>query len=219
LFNKAEKKMTTTTSLFSRQIKALSLFILFSSSAAQVQANNVGENSAWQFQTTQDKVNKGAIVDLIEKKKNGYYDSFRVINNTVNNTTIDKQFNCSVSANSTGNTGNNDLAATTSSPTLNSNGTTNAANAANAATNSSSRSGLGIDQLVSVTDAINSSQTNSGALTASVTGSTTSASNGAVSAGGGTSSQVLNSTQSNTGQQTASVSGSTACNGPLLNAK
>ncbi len=205
--------------MFHRPVRVLSALALLVSGAVQVMANNVGENSAWQFQTTQDKVNKGAVVDLIEKKKNGYYDSFRVINNTVNNTTIDKQFNCSVSANSTGNTGNNDLAATTSSPTLNSNGTTNAANAANAATNSSSRSGLGIDQLVSVTDAINSSQTNSGALTASVTGSTTNASNGAVSAGGGTSSQVLNSTQSNTGQQTASVSGSTACNGPLLNAK
>lgn len=211
--------MTTINFSMSKKCRVLGVQFLLMSTALPVLANNVGENSAWQFQTTQDKVNKGAIVDLMEKKKNGYYDSFRVINNTVNNTTIDKQFNCSVSANSTGNTGNNDLAATTSSPTLNSNGTTNAANAANAATNSSSRSGLGIDQLVSVTDAINSSQTNSGALTASVTGSTTSASNGAVSAGGGTSSQVLNSTQSNTGQQTASVSGSTACNGPLLNAK
>lgn len=197
-------------------LSAFASAILITSPA---QANNVGENVSWQFHTTQDKVNKGAVVDLIEKKKSGFYESFKVINNTVNSTTIDKQFNCSLSASSTGNTGNNDLMATTSSPTLNSTGATNAANAANAATNSSSRSGLGIDQLTSVTDAINSSQTNSGALTASVTGSTTNASNGAVSAGGGTSSQVLNSTQSNTGQQTASVSGSTACNGPLLQSK
>jgi hypothetical protein len=186
--------------------------------APPVWANGPGENTAWQFQTSQDKVNKGNIVDLIERKKGGYYDSFKVINNTTNNTTIDKQFNCSVTASSSGNTGSNGLAATTSSPTLNSNGATNAGSAANAATNSGSRSGLGIDQLTSVSDAINNTQSNDGALSATVTGSTTSSSNGAVTAGGGTSSQVLNSSQSNLGQQLASVTGSTACNGPLINA-
>ena len=36
-------------------------------------ANNVGENYAWQFQTSADKVNQAVIQDMIQKKKSGYY--------------------------------------------------------------------------------------------------------------------------------------------------
>src|SRR3954468_18739050 len=81
-------------------------------------ANGLGENGSWQFQTSQDKVNKGAVLDLIERKKGGFYDSFKTTVNNNNITNIDKQFNCSLGATTTGNAGSNGMTATTSSPSV-----------------------------------------------------------------------------------------------------
>jgi hypothetical protein len=41
--------------------------------ASSAAANNVGENYAWQFPTTADKLNRALIQDIIEKKRGGYY--------------------------------------------------------------------------------------------------------------------------------------------------
>ena len=87
-------------------------------------ANGPGENSTWQFQTTQERVNKAAIADLVEKKQAGYYDSFKAVYNY--NTYIDKQVNCTLSAVTNGTSGANGLDASTSSPVLNNTGTTSA---------------------------------------------------------------------------------------------
>ncbi len=41
--------------------------------AGQGMANNVGENSAWQFQTSADKANQAAIQDMVQRRKAGSY--------------------------------------------------------------------------------------------------------------------------------------------------
>jgi hypothetical protein len=186
---------------------------------APAQANGLGENGSWQFNTTQDKVNKGAVVDLMERKKGGYYDSFRTTIN--NNTYIDKQYNCSLSAYSQGNSGTNGMTASTSSPSVSNTGSTSASTGANTATNGVSQFGLpGV--LVALngaglpsSGAVGNTQSNSGSLSSGVSGSSTAATTGAISADGGRTDQALNSEQNNSGAQTASVSGSTACAGPL----
>ena len=153
--------------------------------AGDALANNVGENYAWQFDTTADKVNKAAIADMIEKKKSGYYAP------PVYNTTIERQYNCSIASTATGNEGTNTNLAnspTTSGPS------------ADATGNSSSSD---IDGWKSDNQALND-QTNSGHVGASVDGSVSAHVSGSPN-------QALNSDQDNTGDQTASVDGSTAC--------
>ena len=179
-------------------------------------ANGFGENGAWQFQTQQDRVHKGTVLDMIERKKAGYYDAMRPNYNYT--TYIDHQVNCTVSANTTGNTGSNATTASTSSPTVTSSGATNSSTSANSATNGQAQSGLsGIlvsDSGLIPSGAVENAQSNTGALNSSVSGSPTSSTTGPVSTGG-TSEQVLNSQQTSSGTLTASISGSTACVGPL----
>jgi hypothetical protein len=189
--------------------------------ALPASANGLGENGSWQFQTTQDKVNKGAVLDLIERKKGGYYDSFRttVINN--NTTYIDKQFNCGVNATSSGNTGTNGVSAATSSPTVSNTSSTDSSTSANGASNGLAQVGLGgvvslNPAIPQTSNGIDNNQSNSGTLSSGVSGSSTSGATGAVAANGGSSQQALNSNQTNSGTLTASVSGSTACAGPLV---
>src|SRR3954468_6510501 len=64
-------------------------------------ANNFGESVAWQFETTNDKVNLSIIQDMIQRKKHGMYAA------PVYTTNIDKQFNCNVASNATGNAATN----------------------------------------------------------------------------------------------------------------
>lgn len=190
--------------------------------AGPARSNGLGENGGWQFETQQDRVNKGAVVDLMERKKAGYYDSFKTINYNTSNTYIDKQFNCAVSASSAGNGGQNSMEAATSSPTVTNTGTTSASTNANSATNGVSQTGFpgvlvaSTNPVTPFNGSLGNNQSNSGSLNSGVSGSSTSATTGAISAGGGSSDQVLNSTQNNSGAQTATVSGSTACNGPLV---
>lgn len=198
-----------------RQLVAVSLVLSLAPAAL---ANGPGENATWQFQTTQERVNKAAIADLVEKKQAGYYDSFKTVYNY--NTYIERQVNCSVSALTTGNTGSNGLTAATSSPTLNNSGSTSSEAAANAASNGLSQAGLsGVltasNDSNTPTGSLSSGQSNSGALNSGVSASSTSASTGAVGANGGVTDQVLNSQQANSGMLTASISSSTACAGPL----
>lgn len=207
----------------------LDLFGLLMASAAvlspsMARANGLGENGSYQFLTSQDRVNKGAVLDLIQRKKGGFYDSFKTTNYNSNYTYVDKQVNCLVSATSSGNGGTNGISAATSSPTVNNTGTTSADTNANAATNGLSQAGFpgfpgvlvaGANTAVPYGGSLGNNQSNSGALNSAVSGSSTNAATGAIAAGSGVSDQVLNSNQSNTGSQAATVSGSTACNGSL----
>jgi hypothetical protein len=185
--------------------------------ACGARANNLGENTDWQFGTSQDKVNKTAVLDQIEKKKAGYYDALRPVYNYT--TYIERQYNCSLSSSTVGNVGTNTTTATNSSPTVTNSSGTTATSLANSATtsapgngaNGASSSGAGY----TLSSNLANSQTNGGSLSAGVTGSNTTATTGAVTAGSGSSDQVLNSTQSNAGNLSASVAGSTACSGAL----
>jgi hypothetical protein len=196
-----------------RILRWLTAAALVAAAPAASWANGIGDNSSWQFQSGTDKAVKNATLDLTERKKGGYYQSFQ----TINTTFIGRQYNCAVNATSAGNGGSNGMTATTSSPGISNAGSTAATSAANSATN-----GLGygdVSGLASLSPSagqLASTQSNAGALSAGVSGSATSAVTGAVSAGGGRSDLVLNSDQLNqNSQQMASVTGSTACAGPL----
>jgi hypothetical protein len=157
--------------------------VMLMAAAMGASANNIGENPAWQFETSADKANKAAVQDMIQRKKAGSYAA--PVYNTTN--IIGRQYNCDVTSTAQGNQGTNSTVA---------NSPSTSGSAANSTGNASTGdSGSG---------SIASQQTNSGAVGALVNGSTSSNVEGY-------SSQALNSNQSNTGNQTASVNGSTAC--------
>jgi hypothetical protein len=160
------------------------------SAPSSVLANNVGENVAWQFQTTADQVNKAAIQDMIQKRRSGYYAA------PVYTTNIGRQYNCDVAATAQGNQGTNSTIA--NSP----------------ATSGASASAIGNDNDTRVGGSdgsvADSSQKNTGSVGSSVRGATTTSVHGSAS-------QALNSTQTNSGDQTASIEGSTACAFGALN--
>jgi hypothetical protein len=159
---------------------------------SQASANNYGESLAWQFQTTTDKVNQAIIQDLIQKRKHGMYAA------PVYNTTIEKQFNCTVQSSAIGNNGTNTMVG--NSPTT-SGAVSNATGNNNSTDVHSGKTGTGND--------VTGSQDNSGQVHSSIDGGTSTDVKGDVD-------QVLNSTQTNSGNQSASVSGSTGCAfGPL----
>ena len=167
----------------------IGLCTLFVAAGANVSANNVGENGAWQFQTSADKANQAAVQDMIQRKKAG---SYGAANYTTNNY-VGRQYNCDVTSTAQGNQGTN-------STTANSPGTSgasaNSTGNANAGYGGAGRASTG--------------QANSGSVGSAVVGSTTSNVQG-------WSSQALNSNQTNTGSQSASISGSTACAYGALN--
>jgi hypothetical protein len=177
-----------TRSLSSNAARA-ALCVLLAVAGACAWANNVGENSAWQFQTSADKANQAAVQDMIQRKKAG---SYGAANYTTNNY-VGKQYNCDVTSTAQGNQGTN-------STTANSPGTSGAS--ANSTGNSNTGMGGG--------GTVSTGQANSGAVGSAVIGSTTSNVQG-------WSSQALNSNQTNTGSQSASISGSTACAFGALN--
>jgi hypothetical protein len=198
-------------SVISARLSLLGLALVLVSPG--VNANNLGENSVWQFNTAQDKVNKTTTLDQIQKQKAGYYDGLRPVYNYT--TYIDRQFNCSVSAMTTANTGSNANSASNSSPSVNNAGTTSSSTDANSASNSLPQNSVNGTSATPLTSSLVSNQSNTGSLASGVTGSSTSAATGAVTAGSGTSNQALNSNQSNTGSLSAGITGSNACVGPL----
>ena len=147
-------------------------------------ANSNAENYGWQFQTSTDKVNQAVVKDMIQKHNSGFYSA------PIYTTNIARQFNCNVTASSTGNLGTNSTVA--NSPT-----TSGANSNAAGSTSASSLDGAG-------TNTANSTQANYGAVGAGINGSTSSLLQGAAT-------QALNSKQSNGGDQTASVGTSSAC--------
>jgi hypothetical protein len=166
-----------------------SLLLVVAASAAS--ANNIGENSGWQFQTSADKANLAAVQDMIQRKKAGSYGA--ATTNVNNSTNIGRQFNCDVTATAQGNQGTNSTVA-------NSPSTSGAA--ANSTGNSNTGYGGG--------GTVSSGQANTGTVGSTVVGSTGTAVQGV-------SSQALNSNQTNTGNQSASVTGSSGCAFGALN--
>lgn len=202
---------TGSAGLSQRFLSGLSLLVGFWMIATPAQANGYGESGSWNFQTQTDRVNKAFVLDMIEKRKNGFYNAIRSTYNY--NTYIDKQVNCTLSAVTNGTSGTNGLEASTSSPVLNNTGTTSASGAANSASNGLSQASLtGVfNTNATPPGSISSGQSSSGALNSSISGASNSASTGQVAANGGITDQVLNSQQSNSGVLTSSISASSAC--------
>lgn len=153
-------------------------------------ANNYGESLGWQFKTSADRANQAALLDLIEKRRGGYYAA------PVYTTNIARQVNCSINATATGNSGAQSALA--NSPTV-TGATSTATGNANTTNIGDGRSGSTID----------GDQRNSGAVSSGVTGGTSANVHGAAW-------QALNSEQSNSANQAATVERSNACAfGPL----
>lgn len=166
-------------------------------------ANGLLENRPWQFQTSADKANKAIVLDLIERKKGGFFDGFDNITN------IGAQVNCNNSSNSTGNIADNGQAGPTTSsngtPTISSDSTANSDTTSAQSDGSANGGTVGNDTTNQA-----SSQTNSGDVDSAVDNSSIDNSFGDVL--NGDTNQALNNTQDNLGNQVASIEGSTACN-------
>jgi len=154
-------------------------------------AQEVGENRAWQFETPQDIAARAAVADLIARQRAGIYAA------PVYNTVIARQYNCSVAASATGNSGAQSALA--NSPTVTG---ANAAATGNSGITQASGDGAGSD--------VANDQHNAAPVASTAIGST----GASVSAPAW---QALNSSQSNSGDQRASVQGSTACGFGALN--
>ncbi|MDB5575397.1 MAG: hypothetical protein JWR80_573 [Bradyrhizobium sp.] len=169
---------------------AFAIAILIGSSSPAA-ANNYGESLGWQFKTSADRANQAAVLDLIEKRRGGYYAA------PIYNTNIARQYNCSINATATGNSGAQTALA--NSPTV-AGATSTATGNDNTTTVGNGRSGGTVD----------GDQRNSGSVSSGVTGGTSANVRGVAS-------QALNSEQTNSGNQSADVRGSNACAFGALN--
>ncbi|CAN5665336.1 hypothetical protein BH10PSE14_BH10PSE14_43320 [soil metagenome] len=169
----------------------LPLILPLTLAASPAQANNYGESLAWQFQTASDRANQAAILDLIQKRRGGYYAA------PIYNTSIARQINCTIAANATGNSDAQSAVANSPSVT----------GASAAATGNASGTSIDAGRAGATSD---TQQTNSGHVTSGVTGATQTSVQGAAR-------QALNAVQSNSGNQSASVQGSNACAFAALN--
>ncbi|WP_336810167.1 hypothetical protein [Bosea sp. MMO-172] len=158
-----------------------SIFILSAGLVVPAAANNYGESYGWQFRTTADRVNQAVILDLLEKRRSGYYNAPSYTTN------IGRQYNCGVTANATGNSDSQTALANSPSVT----------GASSVATGNDATTLLngGKSQ---------AAQGNSGAVSSHIVGGTSASVHGAAD-------QALNSSQTNSGSQAASIAGSAGC--------
>jgi hypothetical protein len=163
-------------------------------------ASGLGESRPWQFQTTGDKANKAAVVDLIERKRGGFYDGFNTY------TYIGSQLNCTNSANATANIAENGQAG----PRTESNGqpTIESITQANAASTSADVNG----PLQTTDDTVSQDgqQSNSGDQLTDVSENFLDTGLGSVR--NGSTQQDIENDQFNSGNQDAAIDTSTACN-------
>lgn len=174
----------TTTSISRGHRLAATILILSNVLTTPAHANNYGESYGWQFKTSADRANQAIVLDIMERKRGGSYQAPSYT------TTIERQYNCGVSATSAGNEGSQSAVA--NSPSVSGPSALATGNDASTVLNGRSAGSAA------------SSQSNSGMVGAGVTGSA-----GASVTGSPT--QALNSTQTNSGAQTASVTGSSGC--------
>lgn len=171
-----------------------SLVAVFGTAVAAAEpssANNLGENSAWQFRTSADKANQAAVLDLIARRRSGYYAA------PIYTTNIARQVNCSIGASAVGN--NNGQSSVANSPSVTGATATSTGNSNRASVDTGQGDGSS-----------SSTQGNSGQIVSGVSGGT------GVSVRGDAW-QALNSSQSNSGSQSASVQNSNACALAALN--
>ncbi|MCP4330863.1 MAG: hypothetical protein GY791_20940 [Alphaproteobacteria bacterium] len=191
--------------------RLLAPLVIGAAFTAPAMANGLFENPPWQFETPSEKIANVSIVDLIERKKGGFFDSFD-INNTINNTTnIDgDQINCNVTSTATGNANSGATDATIASPVgLRDNQIIADAAGSNSELSQVSGDGSDGDQLVDL------AQTNSGTQTATNSKSDIFSTIGTQNLNG-TADQVLNNDQniSDDVEIESEIENSTACLNP-----
>lgn len=151
-------------------------------------ANGIGENTAWQFQSTAEQANKAYIEDMRMKRITGFYSSPQY------NTYISAQYNCNQNTSASGNGGTN--SATANTPSASAPTSTATGNLSNATVNPGNGYYGG---------ALNGLQDNAGPVYSEVWGSS-----GASSDFNDTY-QALNTLQDNTGTQISTITDSSAC--------
>jgi hypothetical protein len=199
----------------------MAFFLLMMSVSAA--GNGVGENLAWAFLSSGDRVNRAFLEDLRRKNESGYYQPARITNN------IERQYNCSLSSSATGNIGSNSTS--NAGPTTTGAAASGKANESfvssakgDSSPNGASGSSLGpafgepsywdgTRWTASATFSYGGSNAADIMQDQSNLGDVTTAATGDVSSLSGNSSnyQALNSNQSNPGSQIANANGSTAC--------
>lgn len=176
-----------------RRLAGSSAALLLAASAFSIatpaSAQEVSESRAWQFETPQEQAARTATLDIMMKRRGGIYAA------PIYNTTIARQYNCSVSATAAGNSGTQ--GATANSPTVTGTSSTATGNSA-------------LSQNGEAAAAINTEQRNAGPVGSVAIGSTGAAASGPAW-------QALNSTQGNSGDQNAGVRDSTACGFGAIN--
>lgn len=175
-------------------VKFAAVATLIPSAAA---ANGFSENRPWQFESYLERGANIALLDMIERKKGGYYDGFNttVYNSTTTN--VGTQINCNNLADATGNTAQNGQSG--NSVLVDSVAEINSTTTGN-------------DSLTGTDSGTGSSQTtqdNSGALNSDVAGSSVNTTTGGIK--NGQTDNDLDNIQENSGNQTASISDSVAC--------
>jgi len=161
--------------------------------AAPAFADNYGEDNSWQFETSADMANESAIAAMIQEKRGGEFTKDPTTYSTSNSdpTIIENQTNCTVESTATGNAGDNTEGGNSASAsgaqassvgnansnTLDGEGGTSAAGSlvndpANSGSIGSTASGntTGSDASGTISEALNSSQTNAAAQNSSQTG-------------------------------------------------
>lgn len=184
--------------IFSKIASVMAITLFFSSSS--VSANGFGEDRAWQFRSSSDRVNLSIVADMIEKRKGGYYDGFTTI--VYSTTNIGTQINCNTVADATGNIADGSLAG--NSPYATSSADLSSDSVGNASNDGASDTGVGTNSSSETTSQNNAGNVGSGVLGSSVVSGVGPIQNG------GTVNELLN-TQANTGDQTAGVENSNAC--------
>jgi hypothetical protein len=190
----ARGRIAKASSRFGNSALAIAICAIGSSEAI---ANGYGESSPWQFESAQERSVNLSAVDVMERKRGGYYDGFTTTVYNSNVTNIGSQVNCSNVATAIGNEASNSQVG--NSINTDQLGTVSSQSAGNSNLNDVGYGGgtAGADQA------------NSGSLASSVTGSTVGLSNG--SGTNGSSRNYLLNDQYNSGNQTAGVDSSIAC--------
>lgn len=170
------------------------------SSTNSVAANGLLENRPWQFDTPHEKSAKAGVLDVIERKKGGYYDGFTTV--FYDTTNIGSQINCSTTATSNANIADNQQGGASVSSAPQNSSRSDAIGSTTAAQQDSLGSGTS-------SDVVNNDQNNSGAINSAVYGAPVESSLSNIDVGGTV--QELGNTQSNSGDLSATLDDSTAC--------
>ena len=164
-------------------------------------ANGLGEARPWQFDSNADKTRKALELDLMERKKGGYYDGITSVYTVTTN--IGTQVNCANDASAIGNSAQNGQ--TGNAPYAGSDSGSGADSAGNIL-DSQDNGGVTNDSSV---DQVDSEQDNSGSVGSSILNSPSSSTSTVSGLEGSV--QDLENIQDNSGKQTAGVDSSTAC--------